>query len=56
MARTLHALCQPYLAQLKPISLSPAISQTLAELGWPANAEAKEATEEALVEALLAAV
>lgn len=56
MARTLHSLCQPYLGQLKPLSLSPSISQALADLGWPAQAEAKEATEEALLEALLAAV
>jgi uroporphyrinogen III methyltransferase/synthase len=56
MAHALHALCRPYLAQLKPLSLSPAISQTLAELGWPAEAEAREATEAALLEALLAAL
>lgn len=56
VARTLHGLCRPYLQQLKPLSLSPAISATLAELGWPPQAQATEATEEALLEALLAAV
>jgi uroporphyrinogen III methyltransferase/synthase len=56
MARTLHGLSHAYLSQLKPLSLSPAISQTLEQLGWPAQAEASEATEEALLQALLAAV
>ncbi|MGN6135553.1 MAG: uroporphyrinogen-III synthase, partial [Aureliella sp.] len=56
MARTLYALCGDYAGQLKPLSLSPAISQTLAELGWPAAAEAAEATEQSLLDALLAAV
>jgi uroporphyrinogen III methyltransferase/synthase len=52
-ARTLHQLCGPYLAQLRPLSLSPAISDVLAQLGWPAGAQARQATEAALVEALL---
>ena len=55
-AKALHALALPYVEQLKPISLSPAISDTLRELGWPAAAEAQEATEESLLEALLAAI
>lgn len=55
MARTLRAICQPYLGHLKPVSLSPTISETLQQLGWPARAQAAIATEESLVDALLAA-
>lgn len=55
IARSLHAMCGEFLTQLKPLSLSPAISQTLAELGWPAQAEAETTTEESLVAALLQA-
>jgi uroporphyrinogen III methyltransferase/synthase len=53
IARSLHALCSEFLHQLKPLSLSSAISQTLAELGWPAQAQADDATDQSLVAALL---
>ncbi len=53
IAKAVHSLIKPYTHHVKPISLSPAISQTLQELGWPAGAQAQQATEESLVEALL---
>ncbi len=56
IARTLHGLLGAHASRIQPISLSPAISQVLAELGWPAVAEASQATEESLLAALLAAV
>lgn len=55
IARTIFSLCQDFLSLLKPLSLSSAISRELDELGWPAAAEAAEATDEALVAALLQA-
>ena len=53
MALTLSSLCRGHYDHLKPISLSPAISETLDELGWPAQAQAVAATEESLLEAML---
>lgn len=55
MARTLHQLCAAHLAQIHPVSLSPAITEVLEELGWPAKAQANVATEEAMLDAILAA-
>lgn len=53
IARTMFAHCGSYLAQLKPLSLSRAISEELQRLGWPAAAQSAEATDESLVETLL---
>lgn len=53
MARALFQVCQGYTEQLKPLSLSPAISHTLRELGWPAAAETTSAREEEIIEVLL---
>ena len=53
MARNIHHLCAAYLDRVKPISLSPAISDTLEQLGWPAAIQAQAATEESLADAVL---
>jgi uroporphyrinogen III methyltransferase / synthase len=42
-----------YRQQLQPLSLSQSITQRLAELGWPAAAQAQQHTSQALVESLL---
>ena len=52
IARTLHRLLGKHCDQVQPLSLSPAISQVLNEMGWPAAAEADQATEESLLAAL----
>lgn len=52
IARTLVTLLGDRAGAIKPISLSPAISAVLQELGWPAAAEASSATEEALLACL----
>ena len=49
IARTLHGLLGEHARRIKPLSLSPAISAVLEELGWPAAAQASEATEESLI-------
>jgi uroporphyrinogen III methyltransferase/synthase len=54
IARTLRELLGEHASRVKPLSLSPAITRVLAEVGWPAGAQAAEATEEALLNALLA--
>ncbi len=53
IARTLHRLLGQHSQRIKPLSLSPAISQVLADLGWPAVVQADSATEESLIESLL---
>lgn len=50
IARTVHRLLGDHVARVKPLSLSPAISAVLSELGWPAAAMASEATEESLLD------
>ncbi len=49
-------LLAPFTAQLKPISLSRAVSDTLERVGWRAAAQADEHTTDSLVAALVAAV
>jgi uroporphyrinogen III methyltransferase/synthase len=46
-------LLRNYRQQLQPLSLSQSITQRLAELGWPAVAQARQHTSQALVESLL---
>lgn len=46
-------LLAPYLNQLKPISLSEAVSDQLAKLNWPAAALATEHSSEGVIEALV---
>ncbi len=48
-------LLAPYLEQLKPISLSDAVSAQLSKLRWPAAAQATEHSHEHLVQALITA-
>lgn len=53
IARTVHGLLGEHATHVKPLSLSPAISVVLSELGWPAAAEASNASEAALLECLM---
>jgi uroporphyrinogen III methyltransferase/synthase len=42
VAEASYDLLAPYRAQLRPVSISAAVSQRLSELNWPAVAEAQE--------------
>jgi uroporphyrinogen III methyltransferase/synthase len=55
MAKSAAKLLEPFLQQLKPISLSDAVSAQLEKLNWPAAAQAFEHSSEHLLQALIAA-
>ena len=55
IAESAANLLQAYREQLKPISLSDAVSAQLAKLNWPAAAQAAEHSSEHLLQALVVA-
>lgn len=54
IARAAHRLLADHVHSVRPLSLSPAVSQQLAELSWPAAATSEKNTLEALCDSLLA--
>jgi uroporphyrinogen III methyltransferase/synthase len=53
IADSAQQLLQEFLPQLKPISLSNAVTEHLASLNWPAATQAAEHSTDSLIEALL---